>query len=133
MCFQYIDSFAQNQKIADSLTKIYKEEGLQGAAKLELLESLSFNEVNNLELSLKYAEELVAQAKLDSNSEFLSRGYTQIGNKNRLLGNLDIALDAFFKSVEAATMARSIKIEGVANMSIADIYSLKGNSSNAET
>ena len=132
-CFQVIGIFAQDQSIADSLVKIYQADSLRGTAKLQLLENLSFNERNDLLLSIKYAEELIALSKLANNYDFLSKGYIQKGNSNRILGNLDIALGAFFKSAEAATKAKSIIIEGVANMSIADIYSLKDNSSTAET
>ncbi len=132
-CFQVIGNFAQDQKVADSLVKIYQADSLRGTAKLKLLENLSFNERNDLLLSIKYAEELIALSKLEYNNKYLSKGYVRKGNSNRILGNLDIALDAFFKSAEAATKASSIINEGVANMSIADIYSLKGNSSTAET
>ncbi len=132
MCLQVIGNFAQDQSIADSLVRIYQTDSLVGEAKLKLLENLSFNESNDYNLSIKYAEELVALSKLTNNYEFLSKGYIQKGNSNRILGNLDVALDAFFKSAEAAVKANSILDEGVANMSIADIYSLKGNSSTAE-
>ncbi|TFG74362.1 MAG: tetratricopeptide repeat protein, partial [Flavobacteriales bacterium] len=132
VCFQIVACFAQNQGIADSLNIIYHEGKLQSAAKLELLEKLSFNERQDLNLSLKYAEELISLSKLENNSEYLSRGFIQKGNANRILGNWDNALDAFFKSAEAAIKANDIKNQGVANMSIADIYSEIGNSDNAE-
>ena len=131
-CFFIKDILAQDQRVADSLKKIYREGHLQGTAKLDLLENLSFNERQNLELSLKYAEELIALSKSENDNIYLSKGYTQKGNSHRLLGNLDNALDAFFKSAEAAILARSLKDEGVANMSVADIYSEMGNSKNAE-
>ena len=54
--------FAQEQKVADSLVKIYREGNLGNIEKLELLRNLSFNEVNDLDLSLKYAEESRAAA-----------------------------------------------------------------------
>ena len=63
--FQRASFFAQNQKVADSLVKIYQKNKLENSEKLELLRNLSFNEVNNLELSLKYADELIALSKLE--------------------------------------------------------------------
>ena len=132
ICFQQLSSFAQDQSIADSLVMIYFEGNLQNIEKLKLLEKLSFNERKDLNLSLKYSEELITLSKLENNYEYLSRGYTQSGNTNRLLGNLENALDAFFKSTKAAIKAEDIKTEGVANMSIADVYSEMGNSDNAE-
>jgi len=130
--FQIVSSYAQNQSIADSLVKIYRADNLRGLAKLKLLENLSFNEFNNLNLSLKYAEELIVLSKRGENLLYLSKGYYQKGNSNRILGNLENALEAFFKSAEAAIKAKSIEDEGIANMSIADIYSEMGNSANAE-
>ena len=49
----------QDQKMADSLARIYKADTVEGTVKLELLRNLSFNEVRNLKLSLQYAEELI--------------------------------------------------------------------------
>lgn len=129
--FQFLSFFAQNQKVADSLVKIYHKNNLANSEKLELLRNLSFNEVNNLELSLKYADELIALSQLEKNYLYLHRGYYQKGNKNRLRGDLDKALNAFFKSVEAAIKAKFIIGEGVAYMSIADVYSIMGNADNA--
>ncbi|WP_244199270.1 adenylate/guanylate cyclase domain-containing protein [Flavobacterium psychrolimnae] len=118
--------------MADSLVKIYHKNSLANSEKLELLRNLSFNEVNNLELSLKYADELIALSQLEKNYLYLHRGYYQKGNKNRLRGDLDKALNAFFKSVEAAIKAKFIIGEGVAYMAIADVYSIMGNADNAE-
>ncbi|WP_297795611.1 adenylate/guanylate cyclase domain-containing protein [uncultured Eudoraea sp.] len=125
-------SYAQDQGIANSLAIIYKADTLQGISKLKLLEDLSFNECKDLSLSVKYAKELVNLAKRGENELYISKGYNQLGNSNRILGNLETALDAFFKSAEAAIKAKSIEDQGLANMSIADIYSEMDNSNNAE-
>jgi hypothetical protein len=74
--------------VADSLVKIYQEGNLDNAEKLELLRIFVFNEVNNLRLSLKYAEELIALSRIEKNYLYLHRGYFQKGNKLRLLGEL---------------------------------------------
>lgn len=130
--FLHLSVFSQNQKVADSLVKIYQNGNLGNSEKLELLRNLSFNEVNNLGLSLKYAEELIALSKSEKNYLYLHRGYYQKGNKHRLAGDLNNALDAFFKSVEAAIKAHFIAGEGIAYSAIADVYSVMGNSNNAE-
>jgi len=62
----------------------------------------------------------------------LHRGYLQKGNKNRILGKLDVALDAYFNSADAAIKSNFIAGEGFANMCMADVYSEMGNSDNAE-
>jgi len=124
---------AQEQKVADSLAKIYNNDKfLSNSEKLELLRNLSFNEVNNSALGLQYAEELIALSKAEKNYLYLYRGYFQKGNKHRLAGDLDISLVAFFKSVEAAIKAKYIVGQGSAYSSIADVYSVMGNAENAE-
>lgn len=121
----------QDQKVSDSLAVIYKADTAQGRAKLELLQNLSFNEVNNLKLSLQYAEELISLSKQQGNSPYLSTGYLQKGNIKRALGNPDEALDAFFKSSENAQKTKFIEGEGSAYLAIADIYSVTNNHNNA--
>ena len=128
--FRY-DLKAQEQKVADSLVKIYNEGNLGNNEKLELLRNLSFNEVNDIDLSLKYAEELIALSKVENNYLYLYRGYFQKGNKLRISGELNKSLDAFFKSEEAAIKAKYIVGQGTAFSSIADVYSVMGNSKNA--
>ena len=128
----YMGSDGQNQRIADSLAKIYQEGKLEDTAKLELLRKLSFNEVNDLKLSLKYAEELIVLSTKAGNYLYQFRGYQQKGNKKRLLGDLDEALDAYFKSVEAAGKANFKPGEGGAYSNIADIYSISDNHVNAK-
>lgn len=124
--------FGQNQKVADSLVIIYQEDNLQGKEKLELLRNLSFNELNNVDLGLKYAEELIDLSTKQNDNLYLYRGYLQKGHKHRQTGNLEIALDAYFKSAEAAVKAKYFEGEGAAYISVADVYSVMGNSGNAE-
>ena len=130
--FLHVSILAQEQKVADSLVKIYLKGKLSNNKKLELLRNLSFNEVNNLKLSLKYAEELITLSKLEKNYLYLHRGYFQKGNKLRLKGELNKSLDAFFKSEEAATKVQYVAGQGTAYSSIADVYSVMGNSKNAQ-
>ncbi len=125
-------SFAQNQRIADSLVSFYENEDRAGIEKLELLKGLTFNEVNNLNLSMEYAEELILESINEDNDIYLFHGYLQKANKNRLLGNLQVALNAYFKSVESAIKANYVSGQGAANIAIADVYSEMGNSDNAE-
>ncbi|MES2812767.1 MAG: adenylate/guanylate cyclase domain-containing protein [Bacteroidota bacterium] len=128
-----INCFSQNQKIADSLTKIYNDDkALGNSEKLELLRNLSFNEIENLDLALKYAEELIELAKKEQNHLYLYRGYIQKGNKLRLLGELKSALESYFKSLDAATKSKYIVGQGLTYSTIADVYSEFGNSKNSQ-
>src|SRR5438309_2738680 len=124
-------AWSQDQRVADSLFVLYKADTLKATAKLELLRNLSFNEVNDLEKSLRYAEELISLSKKQANNLYLYRGYLQKGNKKRLKGDLGEALDAFFSSAEAAIKAEYVAGEGTAYGAIADVYSISNNHTNA--
>lgn len=123
---------AQDQRVADSLVVIYNQNKISGIQKLELLNELSFNEINDYALSLKYAEELIALSKLENDLKYTCIGYEHAGNANRLLGNLNLALDSYFKAAEIAEKGNLNTQKGVAIMAIADVYSEMGDSVNAE-
>ena len=131
LCFNVHNASGQDQKVADSLKIIYQQDNLEDSAELKLLSQLSFNEVNDLNLALKYAEELISLAKQKGNNLYLHSGYLQKGNKKRLFGDLEEALDAYFKSSEYAIKANYTKGEGLAYGTIADIYSISGQHQNA--
>lgn len=130
-CFFASHAFAQDQRVADSLARIYKADTAKGINKLELLRNLSFNELNDLQLALQYAEELIKLSGRQGNYLYLHRGYFQKGNKKKLLGNLDEALDAYFKSEEAARKADFIKGQANAYGAIGDVYIVSNNYGNA--
>jgi len=121
----------QDQILADSLTRIYQADTLRDTAKLILLRDLSFNEVNDLNRALSYAEELIHLSAIAKNTKYLHSGYFQKGNKKRLLGDLQEALDAYFKCVEIATRSHMKVAEGADYGAIADVYSLSNDRENA--
>jgi len=121
----------QDQQVADSLAKLYQQNALTDTAQLKLLTDLSFNEVSDLTLSLKYADELIESAQRQGNNLYLHKGYFQKGNKKRLLGDLYPALDAYFESARAAEKAKFIPGEASAYGAIADIYGMLNNHGNA--
>ncbi len=122
---------SQDQKIADSLKRIYQLKVPEDSAKLELLRNITFNESKDLTLALQYAEELIRLSQKLENNLYLHRGYFQKGNIKRLLGDLEEALDALFKSGEAARKAKYTKGEGNSYAAIADIYAVSNNHLNA--
>jgi two-component system, NtrC family, sensor kinase len=123
--------FAQEQKVADSLALIYQQDAVKDTARLKLLLNLSFNEVRDLQLSLKYAEELIVLSQQAGNNKYLRAGYFIKGTKKRLLGNLDESLDAFFKSAELAKKLHNLTGEADTYGAIADAYSSANNHENA--
>ena len=122
---------AQDQRVADSLQRIYKADTLQGVLKLELLRNLSFNETNDLDLYLQYAEELIGLAEKDQDLAYQSQGYFQKGSAKRLQGNLQEAIEAYFNSAKLAKEGGKIRLEGSAYSTIADIYSISDDHQNA--
>lgn len=121
---------AQDQQLADSLKKIYEKGELEDKAKLELLRNLAFNE-NNLALSLKYAEELILQAKASQNQVYEFDGYLQKGYKKSNLGDFNDALEAFIMAMQIAQKIGHLPFEGTAYCAIADLYSELDNHNNA--
>lgn len=123
---------AQDQRVADSLARIYQEDKLEGTEKLELLKGLAFNELNDRELTLKYAEELIRLAEAEKNSRYLISGLLFKGGYYEKTGDLDMALEIFLQTVNIAIDAQRIEDEAIAYISIADVYSIMENYSNAE-
>ncbi|MEH6762938.1 MAG: adenylate/guanylate cyclase domain-containing protein [Aequorivita antarctica] len=122
---------AQDQQISDSLFKIYQADTITGDAKLELLAELSFNETNDYQKSLQYAEALIKLSEDMGDYPYLSQGYFQKGSANRLLGNMEEALEAFFKCAEIARKINKFSLEGSAYGAIASVYSITDNHKNA--
>lgn len=123
--------YCQDQKIADSLAKIYQRDTVKGEAQLDLLRNLAFNELRNLNLSLQYAEELIRLAKEQGNGRYLHAGYYQKGNSETRLGNLDEALKAYFNALEVAKKIKRISTQGADYGAIADVYAESKDHSNA--
>jgi serine phosphatase RsbU (regulator of sigma subunit) len=130
--FNLNHALGQDQRVADSLAMIYQENILEGTEKMELLKDLAFNELNNRDLSLKYAEELIELAELENNTFYLFSGYLQKGEYYKMTGALDLALETYYKAAQIAVDSKSIKDEGIVYISIADTYGIMENYSNAE-
>ncbi|MEQ1796811.1 MAG: adenylate/guanylate cyclase domain-containing protein [Lacibacter sp.] len=122
---------AQDQKVADSLKRIYHHDILKDPAKFEILRELAFHETNDLKLALQYAEELIQFAEQKGNHLYLHRGYYAKGSIKRLMGDLEEALEVYFKSGQAAREAKSLTGEGNTYGAIADIYAVSNNHTNA--
>lgn len=129
--FLFQSTNAQDQRIADSLVQIYEADTVQGLAKLELLTELSFNEINNFEKKLDYAERLIALSQKTNNLKYLYHGYYLKGDSKQFVGELDQALTAYIKSAKIAKQEKLVAAEGNAYGAIADVYSMSDNLTNA--
>ncbi len=132
LCFNLLQGFGQDQRVADSLVLIYQEGKLEGEEKMDLLIDLSFNEMRDRELSLKYAEEIIRLSELENNSKYLYSGHLQKGNYYTNIGELDLALETYFKAVNIAIESKNLNREGIVYSAIADVYATMENFSNAE-
>ena len=123
-------SFAQDQKLADSLINLYELESYQGD-KLVLLKEIA-EEESNPDRKYGYAELLIKEAATDSVFEYLISGYLQKGNALHLRGEFDLALESYFKSIRYANRIKHMPSVGKVTISVANIYSEIGNSTNAD-
>ena len=124
-------SFSQNQKVADSLIRIYNESNLTGEARLKVLDDIAANHTNYQE-KIKYANLLIEAATSSGSDYWLYKGYLELGSAYRLQGDLSQALDSYLKCLEAAKRAHCNECIGGGDASIADIYSLNGDRENAK-
>ncbi|OOV26324.1 adenylate/guanylate cyclase domain-containing protein [Flavobacterium sp. LM5] len=115
---------AQDQKVADSLTIIYKKGGNTTAVQLELLRNLAFNELNDLTLAIRYTNELIVLSRKSKNDLYLFRGYYLRGNKLKLKGNLQEALSDFLLAIKIAQNSKNLVGEGVTYMAMANVFSV---------
>lgn len=115
---------AQDQKTADSLSTIYKKGVATAAVQLELLRNLAFNELNDLSLSIKYANELIALSKKEKDNLYLFRGYYLRGHKKKLKGDLQEALSDFMVSIKIAQATANTVGEGISYMEMANVFSV---------
>lgn len=118
--------YAQDVKKADSLIDEYKSGTFKGN-ELDILSKISKNSTT-IENKLFYSELLIKKATKDSLIEYLNSGYMQKGNALQLEGNYPDALEAYFIGLKLAHKIGDPALIGGANISIADNYSMIGNS-----
>ena len=121
-CFHFFSLPAQDQRVADSLAIIYGENKLDGVEKLELLKDLAFNEMNDLEQALNYANELIELSESMENNDYLYSGHLQKGYKYFDLDVFDLALTEFYECIDIARNNKNITSEGVAYLALADLF-----------
>ncbi len=131
LLFYFTNVNGQSQRIADSLIVIYNEKDLNEKDKLNILESLAFNERVSIENRLKYADWLIELSIELDNYLYLHRGYLQKGHALRLKGDLDEAIQSLFKAAKAAKAIHYQKGLGTAYASLGNIYSVSANHNNS--
>lgn len=129
LCFTTQIVSGQNQKLADSLITEYKS-GKYLVDEATILSNIAINE-KNPDLKLEYSDLLIKKVSSDSLFNFLHTGYLQKGNALVYKGNYTKALESYFQSLNYAKRNNDEIGIGALNISIADAYSIIGNSSSA--
>ncbi|MGI9531561.1 adenylate/guanylate cyclase domain-containing protein [Lutimonas sp.] len=123
---------AQDQRIADSLAVYYSDQSIQGIERIKLLENLTFNELNDLNLAIRYATELIELSAKSNQNKNLYNGYFHRGTAYSFNQEFEKALTDLFKSIEIAVEHKFTDREGISYMSIGGVYSKLGNHENSE-
>ncbi|MGB5369819.1 MAG: adenylate/guanylate cyclase domain-containing protein [Flavobacteriaceae bacterium] len=98
---------------------------------LDILTEIAIEETNP-DRKLEFSELLIKRASIDSSFNFLYNGYLQKGYALQFKGQNAEALESFFKSLEFATRTGNEEGVGSLMISIADTYTVMGNSRNSQ-
>tara|TARA_R100000935_G_scaffold8302_2_gene17352 strand:+ start:48887 stop:50698 length:1812 start_codon:yes stop_codon:yes gene_type:complete len=129
-CLMFSGIAAQNQKLADSLIKLYESETYEGD-KLALLKKIA-EESSTPDKQQAFAEALIKQAATDSLFDYLLSGHLQKGNALHHSGEYDLAIASYFKGISYAKRIDDTRAVGAITIAVANIYSEMGNPANAE-
>ena len=119
--------FSQDQKKSDSLKKVLKKSNSKDPEHLETLQQIAEHETNADELLL-YSQELIESATKSKATSYIYDGYLQKGNAYRLKSDLPKALEAYFQAAEIAATNDFSQQQATIKISIADVYSIMGDS-----
>ena len=116
----------QRQQVADSLRMIYEADTLSGVDKMVLLDNLAYHEINDLDLALKYAEELIALAREAGNNKYLYNGYQMKGHVGLRQNDLDMTLASYQQAMEVAQQENDREGMALSLMYQGTVYSDSG-------
>ena len=121
-----VNSFAQDQEVADSIEQIYIQQKYSDKDLLKILKELAETEADP-QKKLKYSNKLIQTAKVLDSIEYLYAGYLQRGGALRLKGDLSKALESILEASKLADQQNNRKLVGLTDAVIADVYSSMGN------
>ncbi|WP_369994570.1 adenylate/guanylate cyclase domain-containing protein [Winogradskyella sp.] len=123
--------FQLTQIEVDSLKEIFLGKSFSFVDEPYILSEIAINETNPEE-KLLYSNLLLEVVLEDSDFNYIKIGYLQKGNSLQLIGEYHEALEAYFKCMEWAKREDSKSVPANLYVSIADTYSMIGNSESAE-
>ena len=132
ICFLLLSSLllstsasAQSQEEIDSLAAIYERGDFAPEDELSILRSLSYDA--DPQKILKYSELLIERSKTMDSSSYLYTGYLNRGQAYQMTSDFTQALENFFLAASVAEEENDRKDLGRVHISIADVYSNRGN------
>jgi adenylate cyclase len=129
-CFFFTLLNAQNQVIADSLELIYNSGQFAEEDHLQLLHQLAVNNPDPNK-SLRFGNELLRRAIAEDSTIYIIGAYQERGSALRLKGDLNQALDSFFKGMKIAE-EEELKLElGNFHINIGTVYAAMDDHKNA--
>lgn len=129
-CLCPVNTFSQDQKYSDSLKNVLKINAYERSSKLYILTQIAQEETDPDEI-LIYSKELIESAKEMDSVKRIFSGYQQMGNAYRLKSDLTKALENYFTASEIAEKNNLLSQQATIKISIADAYSIMGDSKNA--
>ncbi|MTE25650.1 adenylate/guanylate cyclase domain-containing protein [Winogradskyella ouciana] len=124
----------EDQETVDRLKIEYDDSFSFGESKIILLIKIVQNETNPDE-KLYYSNLLIEETTDEDLNHYAAVGYLQKGNALQLIGEFHEAIEAYFKSKELLNKVEDDDFEELSSailVSIADTYSMLGNSERAE-
>jgi tetratricopeptide (TPR) repeat protein len=121
--------FAQNQKKTDSLLAIYESGDYTPDQMIGLLGDIAGHSPDP-DLSLKYAEKMLAKAVEFDSTKAIYRAYLQQGNAYEAKGDLSTALESYFKAVDVINSLGDKRELGTLYIAMAGVYAGMGNKAN---
>ena len=121
---------SQNQRIADSVFLLLQEGPPSDSVHMAWLKLIAQKEADPVKTE-QYADELIELSEGLNSYTGMVAGYTQKGNANRLMGNLEEALEWYFKGIDIANKEGDFTMVGKFFIAIADAYGVSGNRTNA--
>lgn len=128
--FNNVETFSQNQKESDSLKIVLTNNTFNKVDKLEILRRIAEEDTNPDEI-LKYSKLLIEFAKKLDSIKYIYSGYLQTGNAYRLKSDLTKALENYFIATKIAEDNNFLNLQATIKISIADAYSVLGDSKKA--
>ncbi len=123
-------SSAQDSFLTDSLILKYQNLTRGDTARMSVLTLIAQNQIDP-NIKLEYAEILMEEARESNDLKYLHYAYLHQGQAYSLMGEFEVAIYALFKALDYAERAKYENGIAKCNASLADAYSLIGNSSSA--